>query len=107
MSNVLNSMLKVNYGKVYNVGKKHVQMAVSNGLKEDIVFVPSAHIFAFEIHSGKRISQLGGHYGAATCCLYHGCFQVFQNSTFSFNFHSFDCSRNLRKRTCFYKNLEA
>jgi len=65
----------VNYGRIDNFGKKHVQMAVSNGLKEDIVFVPSVQIFAFEIHSGKKIDLLGAHFGAATCCVYHSCFQ--------------------------------
>ena len=82
-------MLKVNYGRIDNFGKKHVQMAVSNGLKEDIVFVPSVQIFAFEIHSGKKIDLLGAHFGAATCCVYHSCFQVFENYIFSFNYDSF------------------
>ena len=53
------------------MSKKHVQVAISNDLSHDIVFVPSdKDIEMFEIFSGKKISKLQGHYGNVNCCHY-------------------------------------
>lgn len=66
----------VNYGRVYNLGRKHVQLAVSNGLSQDLVFVPSDNnIIVFELYTGKRLAKLVGHYGNVNCCYYDKHFQ--------------------------------
>eukprot|EP00795_Rhopilema_esculentum_P004852 gene4852-21181_t len=66
----------VNYGSVYNLSKKHVQLAVTRELNQDIVFVPTENNIAmFDIFSGKKLGFLTGHYGNVNCCLYENCFQ--------------------------------
>ena len=77
--------LQVNYGSVYNLSKKHVQLAVTRELSQDIVFVPTENNIAmFDIFSGKKLGYLTGHYGNVNCCLYENCFQVkFLTATFS------------------------
>ena len=61
----------INYGKVFNPSRKNTQFCVSKGLSSELVFAPSGNdIFMFEIHTGKKISTLIGHYNNVNCCIF-------------------------------------
>ncbi|XP_065834594.1 DNA excision repair protein ERCC-8-like [Oscarella lobularis] len=63
----------VNYGRVKNPGwKKHCQLAVSSCQNPGYVFVPSTtSIQVFDIHRGKKIKLLKGHFNAVNCCIFN------------------------------------
>eukprot|EP00112_Aurelia_sp_Birch-Aquarium-sp1_P011298 Seg2376.3 transcript_id=Seg2376.3/GoldUCD/mRNA.D3Y31 product="DNA excision repair protein ERCC-8" protein_id=Seg2376.3/GoldUCD/D3Y31 len=62
----------VNYGKICNLSKKHVQIAISKDLCKDIVCIPSEKdVKMFKIFSGKKMTKLQGHYGNVNCCYYN------------------------------------
>ncbi|XP_067005408.2 DNA excision repair protein ERCC-8 [Anabrus simplex] len=62
----------VNYGEIPNETKKCMQFDVTSHSSPSLVYVPSeGNIFVFEIHSGKKVSTLLGHYNTVNSCIYH------------------------------------
>lgn len=58
----------VNYGRISNRYNKGVEIAVSCTSRE-LVFLPSAsNIIVAEIHTGKHVTELKGHYHNVNCC---------------------------------------
>ncbi|XP_071952245.1 DNA excision repair protein ERCC-8-like [Antedon mediterranea] len=66
----------VNYGKVINDTRRNLKMSVSCDASDDLVFVPSSgEICVFEIHSGRPVVNLTGHYSRVNACTFHPLFQ--------------------------------
>lgn len=67
----------VNYGRVSNPSRKSIQCAITDGVSSDLVYVPSStSIKIFDVHSGKTVSSLIGHYSNVTCCTFQQHYQV-------------------------------
>ena len=61
----------VNYGQVSNPCRKAVQMCVSCEAQHEVAFVPTeSNISMFEVHSGRAVTDLVGHYNTVNCCTF-------------------------------------
>ncbi|EDO36406.1 predicted protein [Nematostella vectensis] len=73
----------VNYGRLENPSNKAIQCATSEGNLSEVVFVPNlGSINIYDIHSGKRISSLVGHYNKVNCCSFQHDYQVLYSGSF-------------------------
>ena len=67
----------VNFGHVDNPSHKSIQCSLTEGTSSDVVFVPSStNIEVFDVHCGKKISSLTGHYSNVNCCTFQQHFQA-------------------------------
>lgn len=66
----------INYGKVKNDVKKHVEFATSCNSKPSLAFVPSeGNIYVLELFTGRLINVLHGHFNSVNCCFYREMYQ--------------------------------
>ncbi|XP_033115097.1 DNA excision repair protein ERCC-8-like [Anneissia japonica] len=66
----------INYGKILNNTRRNLKLCVSSDASDDLVFVPSlSDICVFEIHSGRPVVNLTGHYSRVNACTFHPLFQ--------------------------------
>ncbi|XP_062509442.1 DNA excision repair protein ERCC-8-like [Corticium candelabrum] len=62
----------VNYGRVVNQCRVGCQFALTRCQNPGFAFVPSANnIQMFDIHEGKRLRILKGHFRTVNCCAFH------------------------------------
>lgn len=67
----------VNYGRVHNPSHKSIQCAMTEGSSSNLLFVPSSSsISVFDVHSGRKISSLNGHYSNVNCCTFQQHYQA-------------------------------